>query len=226
MDIKEKSAEFLEFLKQFLTEERWEKFNEVIAWRTRFITIVLEDIYQSQNASAVLRTCDLTGIQDLHVIENVNPYDINPDVTLGSNKWINLFRYNKQQDNTLETFDILRNRGYKIVATSPHKSQHLLETLPLDKPIALVLGNELTGLSDTALNQADAFVRIPMHGFTKSFNISVSAALLLYNLTNRLRQSNADWQLSPEEKTDIMIEWCMRTLPKSELIAERFFSEY
>jgi tRNA (guanosine-2'-O-)-methyltransferase len=226
MDIKEKSAEFLEFLKQFLTEERWEKFNEVIAWRTRFITIVLEDIYQSQNASAVLRTCDLTGIQDLHVIENVNPYDINPDVTLGSNKWINLFRYNKQQDNTLETFDILRNRGYKIVATSPHKSQHLLETLPLDKPIALVLGNELTGLSDTALNQADAFVRIPMHGFTESFNISVSAALLLYNLTNRLRQSNADWQLSPEEKTDIMIEWCMRTLPKSELIAERFFSEY
>ncbi len=226
MDIKEKSAEFLEFLKQFLTEERWEKFNEVIAWRTRFITIVLEDIYQSQNASAVLRTCDLTGIQDVHIIENVNPYDINPDVTLGSNKWINLFRYNKQQDNTLETFDILRSRGYKIVATSPHKSQHTLETLPLDKPIALVLGNELTGLSDTALNQADAFVRIPMHGFTESFNISVSAALLLYNLTNRLRQLNADWQLSPEEKTDIMIEWCMRTLPKSELIAERFFSEY
>lgn len=226
MGVKDKSVEFLEFLKQFLTEDRWEKFNEVIAWRTRFITIVLEDIYQSQNASAVVRTCDLTGIHDVHVIENINRYDINPDVTLGSNKWINLFRYNKQQDNTIETFDVLRNRGYTIVATSPHKSQFTLETLPLDKPIALVLGNELTGLSDNALNQADAFVRIPMHGFTESFNISVSAALLLYNLTNRLRQSNADWQLSMEEKTDIMIEWCMRTLPKSELIAERFFSEY
>lgn len=226
MDVKGKDTEFLDYLKQFVTEERWEKFNEVIAWRTRFITIVLEDIYQSQNASAVLRTCDLTGIQDVHVIENSNQYDINPDVTLGSNKWINLFKYNKQHDNTLEAIDVLRNRGYTIVATSPHKSQYTLETLSVDKPIALVLGNELTGLSDTALNQADAIVRIPMHGFTESFNISVSAALLLYNLTNRLRQSNADWQLSPEEKTDIMIEWCMRTLPKSELIAERFFSDY
>ncbi len=225
MDVKDQSAKFLEFLKQFLTEERLEKFNEVIAWRTRFITIVLEDIYQSQNASAVLRTCDLTGIQNVHVIENINRYDINPDVALGSNKWINLFRYNKKQDNTLETFDILKKSGFTIVATSPHKSQYTPETLPLDKPVALVLGNELTGLSDTALEQADAFVRIPMHGFTESFNISVSAALLLYKLTNRLRESNADWQLSVEEKTDIMIEWCMRTLPRSELIAERFFSK-
>ena len=139
--------------------------------RTRYLTVVLEDIFQSQNASAVLRTCDCFGIQDVHIIENRNPYEINPDVELGSAKWLNMNRYNKSGHNTLEAFTELRKKGYKIIATSPHKNDLMIQDLPIEHKIALVFGSEREGLSDIALQNADAFVKIPMYGFTESFNI-------------------------------------------------------
>ena len=225
MDSKTRLA-LMEHMQQFLTDQRKALFEKVLSFRTRHITVVMEDIFQSQNASAVLRTCDLNGIQDIHIIENNYAYDVNPDVALGSSKWLNLIKHNEQEQNTLETFKQLRSEGYQIVATSPHKDDFTPETLPLDQKLALVFGTELTGLSETAIENADTYVRIPMYGFTESYNISVSAALLLYTLTHRLKATEIDWQLSEAEIRDIKLKWAMRTIDRSDVIERHFLKSY
>lgn len=216
----------LDFLLEYITPERKAKFEKVLDQRTRHITLVLEDIFQAQNASAVLRSCDLTGIQDVHIVENHYTYDINPDVVVGSTKWLNLYKYNQNSFNTLDAFDRLRQKGYRIIATSPHESGYSPEDIPLDKPIALVFGTEKTGLSEEALSHADGYVKIPMVGFTESYNISVSAALLLYTLTNRLRQSELDWQLKPPEREAILLQWCKNTIKRVKLLEQEFYKRF
>ncbi len=222
----DKKIALLKHFEQFLTESRKSLFERVLKYRTRHITVVLEDIYQSQNASAVLRSCDLTGIQDVHIIENNYSYEVNPDVALGSAKWLNLKKYNEHDENTLDAFEKLRESGYRIVATTPHKDDQTPDTIPLENKIALVFGTELTGLSNTAIKNVDEYIRIPMYGFTESFNISVSAALLFYSLTNRLRKSLFNWQLSDEEIIDIKIEWARRTISRSDVIERHFLNSY
>lgn len=214
----------LEYLMSFITEERKKRFSDVIKYRTRHISVVLEDIYQSHNASAVLRTCDLCGIQDVHVIENKNEYDVNPEVALGSSKWLNLIKYNSHNNNTLETFNRLRDQGYTIVATTPHKDSKDLDTLDLNKKIAMVFGTELTGLSDLAIESADEHLRIPMYGFTESYNISVSAALCMFTLTQRLRKSSINWKISDTEETDILLDWARNSLNKYETMEQHFIN--
>ena len=215
----------LHHLLEFVTEKRNALFDEILSFRTRHITIVLEDIYQSQNASAVLRSCDLTGIQDIHIIENKNTYEINPDVALGSSKWLNLFRYNTGDKNTASTLNHLKKQGYRIVATTPHKNDLSLNDIPLNDKIALVFGTELHGLSDIAISQSDEFLRIPMVGFTESYNISVSAALIMYNLTEKLRSSDIDWQLTDQEKIEIKLDWARKTISRSEVIERHFLKK-
>ncbi len=224
MPEKPNKTALLHHLKSFITPERWDKFEKVLACRTRHITVVLEDIYQSQNASAVLRSCDLTGILDVHIIENKNMYEINPDVVLGADKWLNLKRYNQKEDNTSAAIKTLQHQGYKVVATSPHKKGFTPDTLPLDQPLALLFGTEKRGLSHTALEQADAFVQIPMHGFSESFNISVSAAILLYKLSQRLHASDIAWQLKHEEQIDTLLHWCRNTVKRAYIIEKEFNS--
>ncbi|MGE5424399.1 MAG: TrmH family RNA methyltransferase [Syntrophothermus sp.] len=222
----QEKKELLEFLSSFISENKRNKFVEYIRYRTRHLTIVLEDIYQPHNASAVLRTCDCFGIQDIHIIENTNRYQVNPDVALGSSKWLTLKKYNKEGNNTRPCLEQLRSRGYKIVATSPHKKDYTPETLPLDQKVALVFGTELEGLSETALEMADDYVKIPMFGFTESFNISVSAALFLYSLTGRLRNSEINWQLSEDEQLDTLISWTKNVLKKADKVEAQFLSRY
>lgn len=216
----------LAHLSQFLTERRKALFTQVLSYRTKHITVVLEDIYQSQNASAILRTCDLTGIQDVHIIENKNPYDINPDVALGSSKWLNLIKHNKLKNNTLETYRVLREYGYKIVATTPHEKDYSLNNLPINQKTALVFGTELTGLSKIAIENADAFMRIPMYGFTESYNISVSGALCLFTLTEKLRNSKINWRLTNDEKLDIELDWSRKSIGRSEIIENEFLKSF
>jgi len=214
-----------EHLMSFVSDKRKTRFEEVLQHRTRHITVVLEDIFQPHNASAVLRSCDLTGVQDVHIIENGNDYNVNPEVALGSSKWLNLIKYNEKDNNTLDTFDQLRKDGYTIVATTPHKNDFDLDTLPIDKKIAVVFGTELTGLSDLAINNADEYLRIPMYGFTESYNISVSAALTLFTLTQRLRKSNINWQLEDDEISDILLDWARSSVSRSEVIERHFMKD-
>lgn len=212
-----------EHLQKFVTLKRLKKFEEVLKNRTKYLTIVLEDIYQSQNASAVLRSCDCFGIQNVNVIENKNVFDVNVDVAMGASKWLNVKKYNKEQNNTLEAIKQLKTQGYRIVATSPHVLDNTIETLNVENgKIALVFGTELTGISDLVRENADEFVKIPMYGFTESFNISVCAALSLYELTKRIHNSTLPWQLSEEEKMLIKVEWLKRSIKSSDDIVRRF----
>jgi len=214
-----------QFLFSLITEERKSLFEKVIDYRTKHFTVVLENIYQPHNASAVLRSCDLTGIQDVHIIENNNEYTPNPEVAMGSAKWLNLHKYQHETDNTLQTINYLKQQGYKIVATTPHKESYSPHNLPIDEKTALLFGTELSGLSDVAIENADEFVKIPQFGFTESYNISVSVALLLYTLINRLHSSNINWQLSDEERSNIMLEWTRRSIKRSDIIEAQFLKE-
>ena len=214
----------LDHLLSFVSEERKKRFTDIIQHRTRHITVVLEDIYQSHNASAVLRSCDLTGVQDIHIIENKNEYDINPEVALGSSKWLNLIKYNSSDNNTLAAYDSLRKQGYKIIATTPHKNSMNLDSLSLEDKTAIVFGTELTGLSDIAIDSADNYLRIPMYGFTESYNISVSAAITLFTLTQRIRNSNINWKLKSEELTDILLNWARNSISRHEVVENHFFN--
>ena len=214
-------------LSQFVTENRLELFQRVLGDRTRYITVLLEDIYQSQNASAVLRTCDCTGIQDVHIVEERNDYEINPDVALGANQWLTMNYYNNGKDNISEAISALKKNGYRIVATSPHKEGSTPETFDLEKGKAVLLfGTELNGLTQKALDLADEYIQIPMVGFTESYNISVSAAILLFRLRNRLVDSSIDWKLGEEENTEIMLEWLRTSVKMSLEIENRFLIEY
>lgn len=216
---------FLERIEPFVSEHKKELFNKILNNRTRHITVAIEDIFQSHNASAVLRSCDCFGVQDVHIIENRNEYNVNPDVAQGSFKWIDMIKYNKQENNTLDCITSLKDKGYTVVATSPHKDDVLLDELPIDKPIALLFGTEGEGLTDIALNNADAHMKIPMYGFTESFNISVSAAMCIHTLTEKMRKSDVDWGLSQEEKDVLYLDWCKKVVKNIEGHEKEFYGK-
>ncbi len=215
----------IEYLSQFVSERRVQLFDAVLDQRTRYITLVLEDIYQAHNASAVLRSCECFGIQDVHLIENVNEYRISPEVALGSNKWLSIFRHNQQKNNTRFALQSLKDNGYRIVATSPHKNDSNLEDFDLQKgKTALVFGSELTGLSDEALEIADEFVKIPMAGFTESLNISVTAAICIHYLTGKLKKDPSIlWEIPTDEKQEIKLSWLRNSIKNSDIIEKRFW---
>lgn len=219
------SKALIDYLSNFASDNRRSKFDEVLNNRTRHITIALEDIYQPHNASAVLRSCDCFGIQDVHIIENENSYTVNPDVALGSSKWLTLKKYNRQENNTLDCIRALKGKGYRIVATTPHEKDCTIHELPVDTKLALFFGTELKGISATVREHADEFVRIPMFGFTESFNISVSAALCLHTLIHKLHQLPVVWQLTEAEKDELVLTWLRKSINKSDLIEQEFYKK-
>lgn len=224
LTVSEKKS-LLEYFYQFISEKRKDKFDKIIEYRTRYLTIVLEDLFQPQNASAVLRTCDCYGIQDVHIIENRNEYFVNHEVELGASKWLNLKKYNAKKKNTSEALKSLKKNGYRIVATSLRKDVQLLEDLSLDSKIALVFGTEMQGISDETIKYADEFVKIPMYGFTQSFNISVSAAICLSYLSEKIRSSDVKWELGEDERLDVELNWARASIKKCELLENKFFRE-
>ncbi len=215
--------EIITRLSRFVTPARLEKMKRVLANRTRYITVVLEDIYQPHNASAVLRSCDGFGVQDVHIIENRNDYHVNPAVELGTRQWLSLHRYNSAHNNTAEAVAALRDEGYRIVATSPHANDVDLEEFDLSRGrIALFFGNELDGLSPAMLDLADEYMKIPMFGFVESFNISVSCALSLHHLIHSLRGSCLDWKLRKNEEEAVLLQWLRASIKNWETIEKHF----
>ncbi|MFO7659142.1 MAG: RNA methyltransferase [Bacteroidales bacterium] len=209
----------LKSLESFITPRRSELIDSVLTNRTRYITVALEDIFQPHNASAVLRSCDCFGIQDVHIIENRNPYRVNPDVALGADKWLNIHKYSGHDNNTLEAVNHIKRNGYRIVATSLTAGSIAIDHFDIHKSkFALFFGTELTGLSDTVNQHADEFIKIPMFGFTQSFNISVSAAIVLYHFSRLLRESSLPWSLSSQEQTELKIKWIKQGMRNPEKI--------
>lgn len=226
LDRRSKKRELINYLSQFVTPARQEKIELVVEQRTRFVAVILEDIYQPHNASAVLRSCDSFGVQDVHIVENKNAFTVSQGVTLGSDRWLTLHRYNEEKiNNTKRCLDKLKSEGYAIAATTPHQQEVTIQELSVDKKLALMFGSEISGLSKYAEEEADISVKIPMLGFSESFNISVSAALCLYEVTNRLRRGEINWCLSEEEKLDLQINWLQNSIRGGELLEKKFFQE-
>jgi tRNA (guanosine-2'-O-)-methyltransferase len=217
----EYDPQLLEYLSGFVTPERLQRMRQVLAWRSRYLTVVLEDIYQPHNASAVLRTCDAFGIQDVHIIEKRNEYRVNPDVALGSAQWLSLHHYRRERADSRAVVRGLKERGYRVVATAPHASGCSIHDYPLQAgPTALVFGTELTGISSEIMQEADAFVTIPMYGFVESFNISVSVAICLSELSTRMRTEPLSWQLGDREKDQLLWVWLQNSVKHSDRILE------
>lgn len=213
--------ELVAYLGGFVSDQRKGRMEQVLASRTHYLTVVLEDIYQPHNASAVLRSCECFGVQDVHIIENRNTYKVNSDVDMGASRWLNLIRY-QETDACLAA---LKKRGYRLVAATPHKEDCTLDELEIDTRTAVLFGTEELGLSEGALARTDRFVQIPMFGFTESLNISVCAALILSELTRKLRAADLEWELTKAEKLELRLEWYRGSVRGAELLEKRFMTE-
>jgi tRNA (guanosine-2'-O-)-methyltransferase len=211
-------------LAQFVSDHKKESIEKVLNERTRHVTVVLENIYQSQNSSAVIRTCECMGIQDIHIVENTAKYQLNVKVLKGSDKWLNLERYRLKGVNNTETcFAHLRQQGYKILIADPAEDGVPIDEIDvLENRIALVFGNELNGASSYALENSDQKIRIPMYGFTESLNISVSVAICLNTLMGKFRQSQTGLGLSEIEKRVIKLAWYRKIVKRSDILEREF----
>lgn len=214
----------IETLYRFLTDERKLRFEDVLKERTRRITLVLEDIYQSRNASAVMRSVDGFGIQDLHIIEENHKWIGTRSVSKGASSWLTLHKY-AGEDPTTECVQTLKDAGYRVVATSPHDGAYTPDTLPIDKPLAIVLGTEVTGITTKMNSQVDDYVHIPMSGFSESFNVSVAAAVVLNRLRTRLDESEIDHSLSEEAKQKLRLIWAYKTVKDPDAILRHYNME-
>jgi tRNA (guanosine-2'-O-)-methyltransferase len=211
----------IEYLKEFVSEERYKRIQDIVRKRTRHFSIVVENLFQSHNMSAILRTAECLGIQDVHIIERDFEYEINKQISLGSQKWLSIYRYNQLENNTLHCLQSLKEKGYKIAATLPCEGQHLLDDISIDAKTAFLFGTELNGLTQEAINMADEFVKIPMYGFTESYNVSVSVALTMMNVNERLRKSSINWALKSEEILELELEWLKKSINDSDNILKQ-----
>jgi len=216
----EKEA-YISYLENFVTENRKKIFKKILEKRTRHFTVVLEDLYQMHNVSAVIRSCDVFGLQDAHIIQKKYDPKLSHSIAKGAEKWISIHR---DQD-TLATIKKLKSQGYQIVATTPHTDDVLLSDFDITTPSAFFFGVEKEGLSQTVMDEADLFMKIPMHGFTESLNISVAAALIIYETTEKLRQSSIDWHLTEEEKREIYLQWLEKSIKSINLIKKDYLNK-
>lgn len=214
--------QILEEFYKIITPNKVEMFDRIAALRTRHLTVALENIYQEHNASAVLRSCDCFGIQEMHVIEKGFQYSVQRDIALGAGRWVDMFNYNLGDNPTDDCILNLQNRGYKIVATTPHTDAFTIHNLPIDQPLAFFFGTERRGLSQEVIDRADYKVKIPMFGFTESFNISVSVAIVLQTIRKRLEESNLNWKLTEEELIALKIKWCRKILNGGSALENEF----
>ena len=208
----------LEYLEGFLSEARKARFDEVLEQRTRYLTVAMEDVFQLHNTSAVLRSCEVFGLQDLHLIEKQTGRRPDRKIALGAERWVDLYRYGS----TLDCLKTLKSKGYHLVATTPDLNACPLDDFILDAPTALLFGTEKDGLSKDAMRASDSLLRIPMFGFTESLNISVAAAIILYALTGQMHKSGLSWRLTREEAYAIRLAWAKKSVKSFPGILSRY----
>ena len=230
MQIDSLSFELREYLTHaladYVSDNRKGLIDEVLKNRTEYITLVLEDIMDPHNANAVLRTGECLGIQQYHVIENHHPFRIGTGVSKGATKWIDISVYNEGKNNTQEALIALKNKGYRIVVTSPSAEAKAVSDIPLDQKTALLFGNEREGVSEMAKSMADEVVKIPMYGFTESYNISVSAAIMVYQLIHRMQLEVADWMLPSERYNFLKLDWYLKSVNRPSQLYQYFVGQY
>ncbi|WP_298534889.1 RNA methyltransferase [uncultured Algibacter sp.] len=209
----------LEHLESYLTESRKNRFDYVLSERTKHFTVATEDVYQLHNTSAVIRSCDVFGIQEVNIVEEKNSKRIDREIAMGAQKWVDLNRYQSVKECIVD----LKQNGYQIVATTPHTNDCELHEFDVTKKSCFFFGRETEGLSEDVIQAADSFLKIPMYGFTESLNISVSAAIILQHATTKLRQSDVNWQLSQDEINEKRLDWCKKTIKSYDEIIERFY---
>ncbi len=212
--------EYLNFLENILTDNRKERFLKVLEKRTNHFTIAIEDVFQLHNTSAVMRSCEVFGIQQLNVIEERYTKSIDKEIAMGAQKWVDVNRF----DSISTCIYDLKNKGYQIIATTPHENDCMLDDFDISKPSALFFGTERDGLSEEILQQADGFLKIPMVGFTESLNISVSAAIIIQNIMSRLHKSDIKWQLTEKEILEKRLLWAKNSIKDIKRIEERYYS--
>ncbi len=215
------NREKIEYLSGFMTEERALCLKETIANRMTYMTVCMENTFHPQNASALVRSCEAFGIQDIHTVETLCSFSPNVRIVRGTDKWVDIHKHKS----TLELIESLKKEGYRIVATSPHVNDYTPETFDVTKgKFALFFGTEHEGISEDVKSNADEFIRIPMYGFVESLNVSASAAILLYMLSSRIRQSDIDWRLNDVQKDEILFRWMMESVKDAKNIMKRFRS--
>lgn len=212
---------YLAYLENFITENRRDGFKRVLENRTKHFTVAVEDLYQLHNTSAVMRSCEVFGIQELNVVEERFGKKIDKEIAMGAQKWVDINRFNSNQDCITD----LKQRGYRIIATTPHDNDCLLEDFDITQPAAIFFGTERLGLSDEVMQQADGFLKIPMVGFTESLNISVSAAIILQNISTRLRNSGLDWKLTDAEMLEKRIDWARKSIKDIDYITRLYLEK-
>ena len=219
------NTKLLTYLEGFVTEKRKNLFRQILKNRTRHFTVVLEDIYQQHNSSAVIRSCEIFGIQDVHVIENKYISNVSKNIAKGSQKWLSFHNYKKETNNTIACLNSLKGKGYQLIATSPHHNSRLLHDFDITKKSAFIFGVEKTGVSKEVIKNADGILKIPMVGFTESLNISVAAAIILENLTYKLRTSSINWNLTHKEEEELYTQWIEKTIKNVGKIKEHFLKD-
>ena len=215
---KNRLQETFDYLKQFLTDERLSKIEHFSQESSDFVLPVMEDVYQFRNAAAIVRSVEACGFHHVVALEEENVFNPNLKVTKGAETWVKV----EKMPNNLDSLKEIKNRGYKILAVSPENNATMLPDYKVKEPIALVFGTELEGVSDEILDFADETLAIPMYGFTKSFNVSVAAAICMYELKQMLMKSGIDYKLSEEKLLEMKIRWTVNSIRSGEELLERF----
>ena len=206
------------YLESYLTEERKQRFVDVLQHRTKFITVAIEDVYQMHNTSAIIRSCDVFGLQEVHVVEDRFAKRLDKNIAMGAEKWVDVYRYGSSGDCIAK----LKADGYQIIATTPHNDSMLLPDFVPEKKSAIFFGTEKEGLSDEVMKHADGFLKIPMVGFSESLNVSVSAAIIIQDLSHKVRQSEVNWALTDEEILEKRLDWTKKSIKHVKGIIKRY----
>ncbi len=206
------------YLESYLTEERKQRFVDVLQHRTKFITVAIEDVYQMHNTSAIIRSCDVFGLQEVHVVEDRFAKRLDKNIAMGAEKWVDVYRYGSSGDCIAK----LKSDGYQIIATTPHNDSMLLPDFFPEKKSAIFFGTEKEGLSDEVMKHADGFLKIPMVGFSESLNVSVSAAIIIQDLSHKVRQSEVNWALTDEEILEKRLDWTKKSIKHVKGIIKRY----
>lgn len=215
------SQKTFEYLKQFLTEERLSKIEFYAQESSDFVLPVMEDIFQFRNAAAIVRSVEACGFHKIVAMESENEFNPNLRVTKGAETWVEV----EKMPHQLESLKKIKEKGYKILAVSPEKNAIMLPDYDLKEPVALVFGTEKEGVTEEILDFADETVAIPMYGFTKSFNVSVAAAICFYDLKQKLVKSDLDYKLSNEKLWELKVRWAKNSIKSGEEILQKYLKE-